>query len=477
MKNNVVLCITLFLTILSLSHAQKDIPQLVEEIKPAVVTIVTYDSNGDTLSQGSGFFINSKGDFVTNYHVLSGASSAEAKTTGGNIYVIRNIIAENLDADIIMANLENVVHPIEYLNITANLPAQGERILIFGSPFGLELTVSDGIVSAVRNIPSFGNIIQITAPISSGSSGGPVVNLKGDVIGIVTFQMIEGQNLNFAIPGEMIVGLETNKKQTISEWTTNLEQEHYGSAKELYSTGLTYLWIEDYSKAIMYFEMAVEKDPNYCDAYFEIGYCYDEIGRSQDAIWAYKQAIRINPDYKLAYYNLGCLYGVQGLHENAILAFKEAIQIDSDFADAYSGLGWNYGQLGRYQDAIRYYKRAIRIDPDNDRTHFSLGLAYLIIEKYDKAIESYKQAIRINPDIADMHHSLGNAYAVFGRTADAVESYKQAIRINPDNANTHYCLGLTYVIRGDRGSALEEYKILKESNKDLANKLFNVIYE
>lgn len=82
---------------------------------------------------------------------------------------------------------------------------------MIGNPFGLEGTVADGIVSAVRDVSDFGRIIQITAPISPGSSGSPVVNMKGEVVGVATFQLMEGQNLNFAIPSERIANLELNR--------------------------------------------------------------------------------------------------------------------------------------------------------------------------------------------------------------------------------------------------------------------------
>jgi hypothetical protein len=74
---------------------------------------------------------------------------------------------------------------------------------VIGTPLGLEQTVSDGIVSARREIPGFGRIVQMTAPISPGSSGSPVLNMRGEVVGVATFLIDMGQNLNFAIPAEI----------------------------------------------------------------------------------------------------------------------------------------------------------------------------------------------------------------------------------------------------------------------------------
>src|SRR5204863_9460196 len=87
-------------------------------------------------------------------------------------------------------------------------PQEGESVVVIGSPLGLEGSVTNGIVSAVRDIPTFGRIIQITAPISSGSSGSPVVNMHGQVIGIATLQITGGQSVNFAIPSERISQLQ-----------------------------------------------------------------------------------------------------------------------------------------------------------------------------------------------------------------------------------------------------------------------------
>jgi hypothetical protein len=102
------------------------------------------------------------------------------------------------------------------LSLSKTVPEVGERIIVYGSPLGLENTVSDGIVSAIRDIPEFGKIIQITAPISPGSSGSPVLNMKGEVIGVASFQMIDGQNLNFAIPSERVARLNSTKEKKIA---------------------------------------------------------------------------------------------------------------------------------------------------------------------------------------------------------------------------------------------------------------------
>ncbi len=198
----------------------ESLPSLIKRIKPSTVIIFAYDDKGEFLQLGSGFFISQNGDIITNYHVLQRASSAEIKTSGEKTYPITYIIAGDEQNDIIRLSVNIPSQDVYPLSLSKAIPEVGERIIVYGSPLGWENTVSDGIVSAIRDIPDYGRVIQITAPISSGSSGSPVLNMQGEVIGVATFQSIEGQNLNFAIPSESIVSLnliEENKVSTIEE--------------------------------------------------------------------------------------------------------------------------------------------------------------------------------------------------------------------------------------------------------------------
>jgi len=427
----------------------ESLPSLIKRIKPSTVIIFAYDDKGEFLKLGSGFFINQNGDVITNYHVIQGASSAEIKTSDEKTYTISDIVAVDEKNDIIRLSVNIPSKYVLPLSLSETTPEIGERIIVYGSPLGLENTVSDGIVSAIRDIPDFGKVIQITAPISPGSSGSPVLNMQGEVIGIATFQMVEGQNLNFAIPSERIANL--NLMEEGETFTTeelfgqeNKEKKDFDYAYEAANKALYFIDKEEYAKALPYLEIAIKTDiPSLkAWAYFKIGYCYGKLKSHAKAIEAYKQAFRIDPNNAAAYYNLGIAYYELGLYKDAIEAFKQAIRIDPEEAAAYYNLGVNYGQLGLHKDAI----------------------------------EAFKQAIRIDPDEAAAYYNLGINYGQLGLHKDAIEAFKQAIRIDPDDANTHYNLGVAYILIGEKSSALDEYKILKELDIDKANKLFDFIY-
>lgn len=188
--------------------AQEDLPHLIARIQPAVVTVIIYDVSGKVIGNGSGFFIDPQGHLITNYHVLSRGARAEIKTQDGRRYPIKMVMAEDQKADLIKVRVDLPADaPHSYLQVSATRPMVGERVLVIGSPMGLDQTVTDGMVSGIRLLPGMGEMLQISAPISPGSSGGPVVNVKGEVLGVARGFLTRGQNLNFAIPGSRVLAL------------------------------------------------------------------------------------------------------------------------------------------------------------------------------------------------------------------------------------------------------------------------------
>ncbi len=230
----IVLTFALFLS------TQDAAPRLLRSARPAVILVETFDGDGNILSQGSGFFLNKTGEVVTSRHVMEGARSARVRIHSGAIFSVRSIVAEDAVSDLLKIMLdydgqELVFSEVElrklgkfsdildtqkvaFLKPATTLPEEGERVLVVGNPLGFEGTVSDGIVSAIRETDHFGTIIQITAPISPGSSGSPVLNMKGEAIGVATFNIVGGQGLNFAMPINRVMKMQYFKKpKTLSE--------------------------------------------------------------------------------------------------------------------------------------------------------------------------------------------------------------------------------------------------------------------
>jgi S1-C subfamily serine protease len=161
-------------------------PYPVQELAPKVVRV-----NG----VGNGSLI------ITNWHVVANSKSVSIRTLDQQNYRVTNIVAYSVEGDLALLQTNAPPEGYQSLEVAKAFPEPGERVLVVGNPFGLfEGSLSDGIISSLRVIPRVGTVLQITAPVSPGNSGGPVVNMSGQVVGVVTFGLNQGQNLNFAMP-------------------------------------------------------------------------------------------------------------------------------------------------------------------------------------------------------------------------------------------------------------------------------------
>lgn len=187
----------------SSENATKDISALYEQNKDAVFVI--YTSDGTNGAQGSGFFISSRGIAVSNYHVFKGSTRGlETIKTALGEYKVESVLASSEDNDYIVFKVASM-GTFPCLKIAGSLPKVGEDAFAIGAPEGLEHTLSKGIVSAYRGTGR--SLIQTTTEITHGSSGGPLFNMQGEVIGITTAGLGDA-NLNFAVS---IVGLGFEK--------------------------------------------------------------------------------------------------------------------------------------------------------------------------------------------------------------------------------------------------------------------------
>src|SRR6185503_11173579 len=147
----VVIC----LTTSQIARAQDQLPELVRRIKPSAVAIETFDSRGEKLSRGSGFFIDSD-RVVTNRHVIDGAYRAEVHSLTGSNYPVKAVLAVDAEGDIALLRVEAPPNLVRPLSLDRTSPQEGESVVVIGNPFGLEGSVTNGIVSAVPVILGYG---------------------------------------------------------------------------------------------------------------------------------------------------------------------------------------------------------------------------------------------------------------------------------------------------------------------------------
>jgi serine protease Do len=184
--------------------ASMSLQDLVKQTEPSVFLVITYNDEDKVIGTGTGFFIDTEGVALSNYHVFKGGSRWSIKTKDERYYNIDEVLDYDKDKDFIIFKVGDVKDPVS-LKLSSSLPGKGEDIFVLGNPHGLESTVTKGVVSAIRSWYSKNDFIQIDAPISPGSSGSPVLNMKGEVIGIATLKIIEEcESCNFAINIELV---------------------------------------------------------------------------------------------------------------------------------------------------------------------------------------------------------------------------------------------------------------------------------
>ena len=455
-----------------LRASQDLLPDLVRRIKPSAVAIETFDSRGEKLSRGSGFFVESD-RIVTNRHVIEGAYRAEVHSSTGAVYQVKGVLAVDAEGDIALLKIDET--QIRPLPLDKTSPQEGESVVVIGNPLGLEGSVTNGIVSAVRDIPTFGRIIQITAPISSGSSGSPVVNMQGQVIGIATLQITGGQSVNFAIPSERISQLQTATLISLGDLVAASGRNKRAKAVQFFRDGLSFLSKDDCEKALPYFEKAVESDSNYAEAWAQSGFCNEKLGKHAEALEASKKAVGLRPSAE-SYFNIGLANYYLKQYKEAAEGYRQSIKLDPyNAADAYYALGLVYRDWGKADDEIQAYKAAIRLRPDYTVAYERLGSRYLRSKKYNEAIEIFRQLSALKPGDANAPNNMGEAYFELNRLNEAVESFRQSIRLKPDFGKAYYNLGRTLLALGNRDGALEQYTILTNIDPDYAEKLNSLI--
>lgn len=500
------LSISLTLVLVSIalvSFSQSKLSQLVIQSKPAIFSITCYDKSDIPFSYGTGFFIDSEGTGLTNYHVLEGASYAIVKTLDGNHYRIEKIISQNKKIDLIKFKVEKTSKLFPYLKLCPTNPIEAEEVLVIGNPKELEYSVSNGIISSIRLDEEMGKVIQTTAPISSGSSGSPLLNLKGEVLGVVSFTMKEGQNLNFAISvknlGNLIpydevdfpaseevqkvtkeVPFDKENKEAIVARCTNAIKVNARDEVAYLLRGEARLALEDYTGAIEDFTKLLEFDFDDVSAYFLRGrakyYLEDYTGAIED----FAIATELDPLFEESFKFSGSAKIALGAYRGAIADYTEAINIHQYYAEAYLGRGdakymlqENLGAISDYTKVIELKKitvgsmwqgngpfpdigKAIVSDEMLRCAYFNRGSLKIKLEDYRGAIIDFSKAIELNPQFARAYLRRADAKTFLKDYLGAVADYTQAIELNSEDSFSFEGRGIAkFHLEDYRGSILD----------------------
>ena len=208
---------------------------------------------------------------------------------------------------------------------TTKMLKVGAKVYAIGAPKGLELTLSDGIVSSLREVEG-GHYIQTTAAISPGSSGGGLFDESGALVGLITFYFSEGQNLNFAVPVEWVNALAQRSTPApaaappVTQWVNK---------------GIELETRKDWPALIEHSRRWTKAQPGSDTAWYLMGNAYGDAGQSAQAIDAYQQALRLNPEDAAAWYSQGVAYAQSGQRGKVLEVYKRLKTLDPAIAEDF----------------------------------------------------------------------------------------------------------------------------------------------
>ncbi len=432
--------------------------QIFVQVSPSVVVVDIFDAKGKSIGQGSGAVIGA-GQVITNCHVAQKGKSLKVRQSGKTFKA--TLQYADPDRDLCQLSVPDLKAPPVALG-TAKKLRVGQRVYAIGAPQGLELTLSEGLISSLR--PYEGSqYIQTSAAISPGSSGGGLFDDQGRLIGITSFQFIEGQNLNFALPVDWIGELPKRAQVTPVAKKGGLEWLMRAAALEQKN---------DWRGLLKLSRQWVKSEPENAGAWFSLGNAYNNLKQYDQAIQAYREALRIQPENE-AWNNLGAAYGGLKQYNQAIQALREALRIQPENAMAWHNLGIAYGNLKQHDQAIQAWREALRIQPEYADAWYNLGVTYDNLVQLDQAIQSYREALRIQPENAKAWYKLGVNYGHLKQYDQAIQAFREVLRIQPEDAEAWNFLGTIYYLQGQRDKVREIYQTLRKLDPVMADKYFN----
>lgn len=504
----------------------KSASEVFEAVSPSVVVIKSFDAKGKQVSLGSGVALSAD-EVATNCHVLKDGKNFRIVYQGKEYQAkarhsdwqrdVCSLAAHGLDA-----------RPAT-LGATGKLKV-GQKVFAVGAPQGLALSLSDGLVSSLRPVVG-GQYLQITAPISPGSSGGGLFDDEGSLIGLPTFYLTEGQQLNFAVPVEWIKELsnDTRLPPTLKRprREPSLRSPAPPTTTDWINKATAFEGKKDWPGLKTHALRWTKAEPGNSLAWIILGDACGKLSQPTKEIEAYQQAVRIDPEIAMAWYILGDAYIINHQPIKAIEAYQQAVRIDPKYADAWRQMGRAYFISAQFSKAIEALENSIRINPEGASTWFSLAIAYSELGQTAKADEAYQQSLRIDPEYANKLQKMGKAneqpiqsatdwfdkaddlqkkknwkglrdhalswtkeepgdsmawynlglgyyYADPKQYTKAIEAYQQAIRINPDYADTWYDIGNAYLVTKQYTKAIEAYQQAIRINPDYASTWYNL---
>ncbi len=368
----------LFLLHVPVSCVYADVPSAVLRQKAALVTTYadTVEKNGQVGEKG-GFFVDKSGVIAVGYEAISGKQNTPGttlfvKTEDGSYLQIEQIVAADKVHGIALVKV-GLPGPSVVTLSPANGTAAGETVFIAGS----RSAIGDGVIEGkTALLPDGEEVVLLTPSPHPASTGCPIYNSAGKVIGMLARRTENGRTVNHLISALYIERLlEKYRNSGPQQGALFPSEEETGQGAD------------ELEKELEKAKALVEQDPGNVKAFVMLGWAYSKLGMYADAIDAYRGAAILGPDYAGIYNNIGVIYAMNmRMYDKAIVEFRKALQLKPDYDEARYNLAITYVFADDRDSALKEYRKLKKTDPER-----AVKLFDLIYEKQEEKGDSAGQ--------------------------------------------------------------------------------------
>lgn len=355
-------------------------------------------------------------------------------------YEVTGVLAEDPLRDLAIVALKTQKTGFPFLRISSRRPEQGERILVMGNPGGLDFTLSDGLISAVRNYRGLHEVIQISAPISPGSSGSPIMDLAGEVLALAFGGLSDGQNLNFGIGSTHIFNISSKAQKTVASvpaFGATDKAATYLKISRLIQVGFDAYAADNHDKALLIADEILELMPNLAEAHALRSAALEGLGDLDNALKAISRAIELEPEDPAYYRFRALILTSMRQFEQALKDNTKAIEMGGpQTASGYYFRSSTFKEMGNVRSALEDINNAIDLEPSDPTYYESRAGYHFELRDTPQAIADFRKALQLHTASRDKSAVQGLIYLLQGERDKGLECVREAARLGHKASKT-----------------------------------------
>lgn len=469
-KKNIFLFSLLLLFAVSSIFSQSDEAQkMLENSREGVFSLTAYGTNKQIVGEGSGFVLE-KGVIATNYLLISQAVAVEGKNFQGKKVKIESILG--VDKNSFLALLRTKGKEAALTLGNSDDLKKDNKVFAIGSNEAGQITVSEGTVTNIKDYEPGRKIIDSSISVSENSSGGPVLDASGQVLGIM---IVLERGLKFIIPSNLLKTLPQKAELKFKDWQ---HEDYLSTFDGSFLAGKVASSLDETAKAEKYLEKVIKEAPKNIEAQSLLASIFTRQRNYEAAISAYNKVIELDTNRDDAYYGAGIVYFNMRRFKEAVLPLEKAVELNPEHKDAYFYIANSYEELKDFAKAAESYEKYVKSGPEKPGTaYWHLGLCRFELGQFEAAALAFQEALKENPQDTLINDRLAQAFQKSGQYEKAEQVYQYLAQLSPEYSLNYYRTILRmYDDAGLGDKAIEAAKKIVELNPKDSDSLYNLGY-